>query len=295
MKILKLPAASVSARFAAIMLLVLVLPFVALLIVTTGNLSRIQRESANQYLSSNLRTVSATVDQSLKSLEFSHTVIFQDTKFLNAIKRLSPYSEREEYPDFLNTNAIKKRIAESAVTNNYIYSIYAYSFPAQRIFSSKVNWDPKFNYYTGENSEWLQAHLENTKRHPWCITKDINEGKLLISSYREIWDYAMGDSPLGLLSINIDAGVITGMLDEVAPKVPGYTFIIDSKGDIISNQNDSNREVFEQIKKLKPDSPGEGYFSFNIGKGEMFASFYTSPYSGFTYVIATSLNLIQTS
>jgi len=294
MQRIKLPPVSVLTQFIGIIVLVLVLPFSALLLLTTSRLSSLQTESAAQYLSSNLKTVSATVDQALKNLEFSHTNIFQDAKFLNGMKRLSPYDTREEYSDFRNTTAIKSRIGEVSVINDYIYSIYAYSFPAQRIFSSKINWNPDFNHFDGADTDWMKTYLESKLQHPWYITKEIREERVILSSYREIWTYG-SDSPIGLLSLNVDAKSITHLLDEVSPNQSSHTFILDGRGNFISNQTGEDALVFNQIISQMPQDSDQSYFDLSLSGAKMYASFYTSPYSNFTYVIATPLSAIQTA
>lgn len=294
MKRFHLPPSSVLTQFIVVMLLVLVLPFSALLLVTTNRLSALQKESANQYLSSNLKTVSATVDQALRNLEFSHASIFQDARFLSGIKRLAPYDKREEYSDFRNTTAIKSRIGEVSVINDYIYSIYAYSFPAQRIFSSKINWNPDFNHFDGADTDWMETYQQHKLKHPWYITEEIREDRTILSSYREIWTYGI-DSPIGLLSINVDAKAITHLLDEVPPNRAGYTLILDGRGHLISNQPDADTPVFDQIIRQLPQGSEQGFFDFTLSGEKMYASFYTSPYSNFIYVIATPLSGIQTA
>jgi hypothetical protein len=153
-----LPLNSVIVRFAALVLIMLALPFSAALVLTANRLSRMEKEIANQFLSSNLRTVSSTLDQVLMNLERLHAFIFMDNQFLNGMRRLDPYDRREEYSDYINTNSIKNRINNVAVTNDYIFSIYAYSFPAERVFSSKVNWLSAFNHFP--DAPWLRVYRE---------------------------------------------------------------------------------------------------------------------------------------
>lgn len=293
LKLKGLPLNSAIVRFAGVMLLSLALPFTIVLLMTTNRLSAMERENANQYLSSNLKTVSTTVDQVLRNLEFSHTTMFQDKQFLNGIKKLASYDTREEYSDFKNTTGIKSCINGAAATNDYIDSIYAYSFTAGRFFSSKTNWDPSFNHFDEANSKWLQTYLSNDPTHPWYITGEIKDGKLILSSYRGIWVYGK-ELPIGLLSVNVDASDITRMLTEVTPDSSGYTFIIDGQGNVISEKNERD-DAFQEIIRHMPPGLSEGYFDFRFGARDIFASFYTSPYSGFKYVTATPLDQIQTS
>ena len=124
-------------RFAALTLLTLALPFSIILYIASNQLSRMEKEIANQFLSSNLRTVASAMDQVLTNLDRLHTIIFMDSQFLNSLRRLDLYAEREEYSDFLNTNSIRSRINNVVATNNYIFSVYAYSFTAKTNFFIK--------------------------------------------------------------------------------------------------------------------------------------------------------------
>ena len=278
-------------RFVLVMLLTLVLPFTAVLLLTTNRLSQMETENANQYLQSNLKTISATIDQALRNLEFSHTAIFMDRDFMASIKRLKPYDAREEYTDYKDTNGIKGCIGRIAATNDYIDSIYAYSFPAQRIFSSRTNWDPAFNHFT--QAIWLDNAGRAGRYAPWVITKEIRTGRTILSSYREVWTYG-DDSPVGLISINVDASSITGMLGSVSSTADSYSFILDAHGQIVGYESYEG-PAFDRTIALMNTADREGYFDFRYGGEDMFVSYYTSDYSGFRYVIATPLDGLQTS
>ncbi|MCL2828052.1 MAG: histidine kinase [Oscillospiraceae bacterium] len=288
-----LKANSVIVRFAGVMLLALVVPFTILLVLTMNRLAAIEREDANQYLSSNLRTVSSTVDQVLRNLEFSHVHMFQDRAFTTGIRRLAPYDYREAYSDFRNITGIRNSISEVAVANAYIHSIYVYSFRAQRMFSSRINWDPAFNHFDGMDVAWLNTYFSNDLRYPWHITGEIREDWTILSSYRDIWTYG-DDSPIALVSINVDASSITQQLSEVTPDGVGYVFIMDGNGNVISQERYQD-VAFEEIIAHMPLIELEGYFNFQFEGRDLFVSFYTSSYSGFRYVIATSLDQIETS
>ena len=289
----RLRSNSVIVRFAGIMLLALVLPVAIVLLLTANRLSAMERENAHQFLGSNLRTVSSTVDQVLRNLEFSHVAVFQDRHFLSGTRLLAPYNDREEYSDYRNNAGIRNCISRVAVTNNYIDSIYVYSFTAERFFSSRVNWDPEFNRFSGVGVDWLEMYHLSNPSHPWHITKAVEGDRTILSSYREIWVYG-NDLPIGLLSVNIDALDITRMLTEVAPSGLRTSLVVDTNGRVISPQNDETGMLEEIITHI-PVSESEGYFEFRFDGEDIFASFYTSPYSGFKYVIATPLNQIQTS
>jgi two-component system sensor histidine kinase YesM len=300
-----LPANSVIVRFAAVMLIILALPFSIVLIFTADRLSRMERESANQFLSGNLRTLSSALDEALANLERLHVFIFMDREFLNGVRRLAPYDVREEYSDYINTNGIKNRLTNVAVTSNYIHSIYAYSFTARRIFSSKVNWDAAFNRFY--NAPWLDTYRENFSRDsgqflrtiPWYFTRDITDGRSILVSYREVW---ANNQPIGLVSINVDTAEIARKLRAVNPRKTGYTCIIDNRGNIIREAASDSTEVpdaedalFSLLVPKIPENSGQGFFDIPYQGKEIFVSYYTSPYSGFRFAAAAPLDQIQTS
>lgn len=293
MKLSGLKANSLIVRFAVVMLIALVIPFTILLVLTANRLTTMEREDAHQYLSGNLRTVSSTVDQVLRKLDSSHFFMFQDRAFVNGIRRLEPYDNRDEYSDFRNISGIRNRILELAVSNAYIDSIYVYSFSAQRMFSSRINWDPAFNHFDGADAEWLSTYFQNDLNYPWHITREIRDGRTILSSYREIRAYGQ-ELPIALVSINVDAVSITQKLTEVSPDGFGYVFIMDGNSNIISH-TDFDSPTLEHIVAHIPTGELAGYFDLQFDDRELFVSFYTSSYSGFRYVIATSIDQIQTS
>ena len=287
------PVNSAIVRFAVLMLFTLALPFSVILFLAANNLSRMEKEIANQFLSSNLRTVALTLDQVLTNLERLHAFTFMDTQFLGGMRGLALYEEREEYSDYLNTISIKNRINNVAATNNYIFSLYAYSLYARRFFSSRINWDPDFNFFL--DSFWLRSYMEQGLDRPWHFTEGVEDGRTLLVSYREVWD---NNQPIGLVSINVDAEEAAKMLYEVIPNVTGSTFIMDDWGNIvrrIAGPSDfGNDAAF--IDWLVSEIPEEnsGFFDTSYEGNEIFVSYYRSQYSGFRFVAAAPLKQIQT-
>ena len=292
-KRIRLRTNSVIVRFAGIMLLALVIPVSVVLLITANRLSALERENAQQYLGSNLRTVSSTVDQILRNLEFSHVSVFQDRQFLRGVRQIVPYDVREEYSDYRNVTGIRNCIFRVAAGNNHIHSIYAYSFNAERFFSSRVNWNPAFNHFDGAGVDWLDTYRISDLSQPWYITAAVENNSLILSSYREILVYGH-DKPVGILSVNIDATEVYGMLDEIAPGETKASLMSDANGRVISSL-DHRDDALQDILAHLPENEPEGYFEFNLDGTAVFASFYTSSYSGFRYAVATPLDQIQTS
>ena len=286
------PLNSAIIRFAVLMLLTLALPFSVILFVTANHLSRMEKEIANQYLSGNLQTVASAMDQALTNLERLHAFIFMDTQFLNSLRRLSLYDEREEYSDFINVNNIRNRINNVAAANNYVSSIFAYSFPAKRVFSSRINWNADFNYFP--DAPWLEVFREQGIVHPWYFTHDLTDNRSILASYREVW--AMNQH-IGLVSINVDTAEISRMLYEAIPQTAGSTFIMDDRENIIRRIGDTveqNDTVFVDWLALKIPGENSGFFEASFEGQEIFVSYYRSPYSGFKFVAAAPMRQIQT-
>jgi two-component system sensor histidine kinase YesM len=275
------------------MLLALVLPVCVVLLITANRLSALERENAHQYLGSNLRTVSSTVDQILQNLEFSHVPVFQDRHFLRGVRQLVPYDQREEYSDYRNITGIRSSIFRVAAGNNNIHSIYVYSFTAERFFSSRVNWNPAFNHFDGTGIDWLDTYRLSDLSQPWHITSAIEDGRLLLSSYREIRVYGQ-NAPIGLVSVNTDVTELSRLLNEIAPGETKASFMVDNNGRVVSSPNYRDSTLQEIMEHL-PDGEAEGYVELRLDGTAVFVSYFTSQYSGFRYVIATPLDQIQTS
>ena len=279
------------------MLLTLALPFSAILYIAGNHLSRMEKEIAHQYLSSNLRTVASTLDQVLMNLERLHAFIILDAQFINSLRRLDLYEEREEYSDFINTNNIRNRINHVAATNNYIFSVYTYSFTAKRFFSSRINWRPDFNYFP--DAQWLQVYWNQGLFQPWHFAQDVGDSRNMLVSYREVWDR---NQLIGLVSVNVDAEEISKMLYEIIPHATGSTFVIDDWGNIVRRANSFELQYNADFSQqeldnwLIPEIPqeGSGFFESSFEGRDLFVSYYRSPYSGFRFAAAAPLKEIQT-
>ena len=148
MKSLRRFSHSIILRFVTILLLIMVLPFTALLLTTTGEMGRIERERAADFLNSNLRIISAGADNLLSSVETGQTAVLMNQTFVSAVTGLAPYEWREEYPDFKAVQAIKSTIKDVSARNyknDVIQSVYVYCPGARRLFISNVNWNPAYN------------------------------------------------------------------------------------------------------------------------------------------------------
>lgn len=286
------PKNSIIVNYILILILIILIPVSALAAIALNYIDKIEKQSAEQYLSSNLTVVSSTIDTILSNLENSHTNLILDIKFTKTIKKLRPYANREMYPDYLQTELIKEKLSKTSLNSNYIYSAYAYSYTANRIFSSKISWDKRFNDYDKINSDWLQTYAAHKLSSSWYITSSIEDNKTILSSYREIKEL---DMPLyGLVSINVDSAVISGLLEEIIADDNGYCFLLDKQGAYISANGQISSTILDNISQNLSSEMNQGFFPIMIEDEKHYTFYKVSPYSQFTYVIALPLNMIET-
>lgn len=279
---------SILVRFTLVLVAILIIPFSIFLSVTSKNITDIENKSADQYISSNLKVVASTVDGILSNLEHGHTSLALNTSFIHAMKNLKPYDERELYPDYLQTRLIKEQLVDTSIKNNYIDSVYAYSFLSNRIFTTKVNWSKDFNYYDKATSKWLTAYETNQTENPWLLTNSIENEAPIIASYRRIKEL---DMPLyGLISINVKAETVANILQEAANMPDSYCFVTDDNGNYIGSDLTIDQSIYDTIYQgIKRNEQHA-----NLDGREYFYSSQTSNYSNFIYVIAAPRESIET-
>ena len=279
---------SILVRFTLVLVAILIIPFSIFLSITSRNITDIENKSADQYISSNLKVVASTVDGILSNLEHGHTSLALNTSFIHAMKNLKPYAERELYPDYLQTRLIKEQLVDTSIKNNYIDSVYAYSFLSNRIFTTKVNWSKAFNNYDKAASKWLISYETNQTENPWLLTNSVENEAPILASYRRIKEL---DMPLyGLISINVKAETVADILQEAANMPDSYCFVTDDNGNYIGSDPTINRHIYDTIYQgIKRNEQHA-----NLDDREYFYSSQTSNYSNFTYVIAAPRESIET-
>lgn len=284
---------SVILKFIIIFLSLLFLPIVFLLIFTQDKINYIEKESADQFLSSNLKTVSGTVDQILQNAEFSYTSLFMNKVFTNSLILLSPYDLRDEYSDYFNTNNIKEQLSNMTLSNKNIKSIYAYSYLANRMFSSGTNWNSSFNHYNLDQSDWYSSFQEKKEDEPWTIAKSVDSDTNILTSYRELQEFK-SNKKIALLSINVNISIITNLLQDVNISDSGYCYMMDNRQNMITSNIMDKDPAYKLIADAIPSKKQQGFFDVNLEKEKLFVSFYTSPYSKMTYIVAAPLKDIET-
>lgn len=283
---------SMALNYILLIFSILLIPFSSMLILTIKKTSDLELESANEYLSNNLQTISSTIDQEFKYIEKMQLTFIVDVDFQKALKKLSLYDEREEYSDYLNCKTIKNNIVQTSLYSDYIYSIYAYSTNSQRFFSSKVNWNPKFNHFNINDLPWYLNNNGYLLEDPWTIITGIEDGRTLLSNTM-ILRSSMEKYPYGIISINVDSSVITNLLKRSNNNQNNSFFMTDTNSNIINDNSKKDFSFYTEISQQIPTDSSSGFFQTNLSSGKYFISYYTSDYSKFTYISACPLSEIK--
>ena len=271
----------------------LLLPFLVLVSYTGTNIRKIEEQNARQYMSANLNTVSSSIDEILQNVDNFYAPLLINKEFCRTVRTLQPYDSRDPYQDFLDTNCIRDALLETASTNNYIYSIYAYSYPAGRVFSSKINWNTDFNHYDRTQSPWLSAYEDGQIQNKWILTTSIEDSRPILTSYRTI---KQNKKLYGLLSINIDASVISQQLKNVLPDEDSFCFMTDPEFHIITSmeKEGNDQSIYQTALKEASQFQDDNFLITNIDGQKMFILSYLSKNTGFRYYIFAPYRTIST-
>lgn len=287
---------SILVKFIFCVFLCLLVPLIIMIAITRTHISRIEQNTARQYLSANLNTVSSSIDGIINNVENFYIPLLTERSFTTTIEQLSPYASRNEYQDFLDTNLISNALSQTASFNNFIYSIYAYSYPANRFFSSKVRWDPAYHDYDKENSDWLMHYENDNPKDRWILTSSVEDRRPILTSYRSIkHDSTSLD---GVISINIDATVISQQLQNTLPDSESFCFMTDSDFNMISSSDfqENSAPVYEEILKAYKDEANNEFFSIDINNQKLFVCASVSEHTNFHYFIVSpreNINMIS--
>lgn len=284
---------SILIRFILCIMCSMLIPFVILMAFSKSHISRIEQNNAQEYLSANMNIVSSNIDGILKNVEYFYVPLLMDHNFLKTIETLSPYKDREAYQDYLDTNYIKESLLKNATTNNYIYSIYAYSYHANRFFSSKVNWNPAFHDYDKTSSPWLSTYENQNPEDGWILTSAVEDGRPILTSYRAI---RQNGNLYGLVSINIDAAVVSKQLQTILPDMDSFCFMTDPDFHIISSSTAGleDSSVYKAVLDELQSKKEQRLFTIVLDKENMFVFSFISPDTNFRYFIVSPYKNINT-
>jgi two-component system sensor histidine kinase YesM len=283
---------SIIFRFITILLLLVMVPFTVLLVNASREIRSIERERAAEFLYGNLRVISSTTDNLLRSVEAGQTEMLLDAKFMRAVRNLAPYDEREEYADFKAVQTIKRILTNASVRNDVIESVYLYCAGAWRFFVSNINYNPDFNHINVQETDWYRSYEGNKNKVPWNITTTLDGGGQVLSCYRMIEEY--GKPLSGLLSINVTPDVIFDITNEASLGQDNICFVIDSYENILRNPY-ASEETIDYIAGSVPTDTMGGTIDLSHEGERVFVSYLKSNYSGLTYVIFAPLDEIQTA
>jgi two-component system sensor histidine kinase YesM len=240
----------------------------------------------------NLRIISSTTDNLLGSVEAGQTEMPLDTQFMNAVRKIAAYDDREEYSDFKTRQIIRKTIVNASIRNDVIESVYLYCAEAKRLFLSNVNWNPDYNKIRIEDTPWYKSYKNNTARMPWNITKALDSDARVLSCYRIIEKY---NQPLsGLLSINVTPDVILNTINNANLGQGSVCFVTDSYGNILKDQYVDENYINYIVDRI-PEGRPSGTLDIDREGETVFVSHLYSSYSGLTYVVFAPLEEIESA
>ena len=281
---------SVIFYFIVILLATMTVPFTLVLVATSFETREFERDRAAEYLGSNTQIIASTIDSRLHSIESGLTELLLNNAFRNAVTELPAYKTPIEFSDFLAMRTIRSGILSAAIRSRDIRSVYLYAIEAERLFISNLSWDPAHSKISLHDTPWFQVHVQNEGNHPWNITTALESDETMISCYRVLEKYK--HPPAGLLSVNVKLDVVLDTINNAKDGTGNTSVVIDSFGSFLYDDLADADLVAAVIENL-PKTSQSGTFELEYDSASVFAAYYISEYSGFTYVQFSPLSQIQ--
>ena len=291
-------ANSLLMRFLIAIVICMLVPSVILILVSNSRIETIEENTARQYMSANLHTVSSSIDGILRNVENLYVPLLIDQDFSHTVQSIHSYESRDAYQDFLDTNEIRDTLQETAATNSNVFSVYAGCIEAGRFFSSRVNWNREYNHFDAEASAWYQTYLENSFSS-WFLTRAMEDDRPILTSYRTI---KRNHTLYGLISLNIDTDILSEQLGNILPNGDSYCFLTDPNGQIVSTAKPDSEEIeeaselYQEALTVLSEEPSGQFTTAQLQGQKMYLFSLLSAETGFCYVILTpSRNINQIS
>lgn len=281
---------SLRAKFTLFFVVCVLVPFTVACFFILRQLTREALLNASEFMANNLNTVSRTVDEILKNVEFAYTPLLVDNEFIAAVKSMKPASARNSFEDY-DPVTISQAMMNSYVTNNYIDSIYLYSPPATTSFVAR-GYTSVLPDDAMEESSWYRGYLSRGTGTRWILVDSDEEGYLL-TSYREIREFG-NPTVSGVISINVNDRVIESLFHQMRFKTSGYALATDGEH-ILSSGTVADDQLMRSIIDDIPEGAVGGYFRRPLDGTDTLAVYHVSAYSGLTYVALAPMREINTS
>ncbi|MGB8452984.1 MAG: AraC family transcriptional regulator [Anaerocolumna sp.] len=228
-----------------------------------------------------------------------------------SMKSLGGYKNIDEIVknpnDMFDLLSFETSIIDYARTNDLFYSVYFYVSGSDYIISSDIGivrinqlsdtqWIKDYEKLKNDSSSniILPSHLVKSKSDIISITgKGEDKGHACISYIYKIKPYTTRLE--GALVFNINEEKLRSLYT-VDKGDDGFVTIINSKGDVISNAEQSNNlellKDMDLLKRIKDTHSDQGYFSLTVNGKNQLCSFYRSPISDLIYYGANDLDVL---
>ncbi|MCL2489029.1 MAG: cache domain-containing protein, partial [Oscillospiraceae bacterium] len=264
--------------FIVVLLATMTVPFIFLLLTTSVETQKFERDRAAEVLSNNLSIISSTTNNRLRLIEAGMTELLLNNAFTAAAAGISPYKAPIEYPDFKAMQTIKDGIRNTAVRSNDIENVYLYCMDAERLFVSNINWDPTYHKISLQNTPWFQTYSQHAGKYSWHITAALESDHTILSCYRILGGYQ--HPPSGLLSVNVNPGMILNTVKEVEYGAGNTSVVIDARGRLLYDPSADADLVAAVVERL-PEESRSGTFEVIYQGASVFTAYLYSEYSGF--------------
>lgn len=281
---------SLRVKFTLFFLAFVMVPFTAGWLLVFRQLTHEALVVASDFMANNLNTVSRTVDEILKNVEFAYTPLLSDNDFVEAVKSMRPPSERRSFEDY-DPVTISSTMTNIYVTNNYIDSIFLYS-PVARTFFVARGYPSAVSDTKLDDSSWYETYLQADRNARWMIVDSDQEGHLL-TSYREIREFG---NPVvnGVVSINVNDRVIENLFRQMRFQTSGFAFATDGQRTLSSAERPAPALVSEILARV-PDGASRGFFRDTLDGADTLTVYHVSDFSNLTYVAMAPMREINTS
>jgi methyl-accepting chemotaxis protein len=269
-------------------LLLIFLPLVIVVIMTSVNINRSTR---NQFISSTQQVLQQNtnyVDYIIKTAQNTSMQILTDTVMVN--KLTAGYTTNDDR--YRTAFDIKQQLQRILVSNSSLDSIFIIN-PDGISAGAPGNPEFKDGAQAMKEKEWYKKAYELDSQGFWSfqdIVKDFSSDRTeKVLSYTRLFKDSTSGKQAGVLVINIGSGALQNALAKVKLGNGGYMFIVDSSGCIISHTDSSMLGIdVSKENYIQKALGGEGSFSYKDSKTgvNMYAVCSTSESTGWRYVAA---------
>lgn len=287
---------SLKIKILLILILIIVIPFLLVSFTVYKKLESFSINKESQLLHNNLKITSNHIDDILNSAKHSFYAALSDEEFINKFPKIVNIDEVTSYSDISTINYLHRYIYNYSQNQKYVESVYLYNINNNAFYTSS---DINFNIfrYDIQNTDWFQNYNHGRNVNKWTISTPVNnnDDSYIVSYYSKLRLFQ--NNSTGIISVNILENIIYDLLKNIDMSDNTNIHIISNEGKIISS---TNREIINKhqkntyLSKLNFKKATKNNFHFvNVLNGEnKLITYYSSPYTGWTYFSETPYNTI---